>query len=104
MTRTKSLSKYLLDDNSVAKKIIVVLGNGKVNTPTEIADKIGTTSQSVNNYLKDLKQDGFVEKLSKKGRKQPYDTTDKADRILEIDREISILKSEKRNIVEEADT
>ena len=41
-------------------------------TPTELASNLGTSSQSINNYLKILTKLNLVEKCEKEGRSQPY--------------------------------
>jgi len=45
-------------------------------SPTEISKEVETSTQSINNYLKRLKDLGAVKKKDKQGRKQPYDIDD----------------------------
>lgn len=45
-------------------------------TPTELSKEVETSAQSINNYLKTLKDLGAVTKEQKQGRKQPYSVED----------------------------
>lgn len=65
-----------IDENTLANSelvygIIRELSESE-KTPTQLSESLGTSSQSINNYLKKLNEVGIVEKEKRDGRSRPY--------------------------------
>lgn len=59
-------------DSKMGYKVLRKLTEEEEDYPTNIANKLGSTYHSVNNYMKSLRELGIAVKSEKEGRKQKY--------------------------------
>ena len=62
-----------LMESELSYEILVMLAEAETSlTPTVIADELDKKPGSINNYISDLRELGFLEKDDRMGRRQPY--------------------------------
>jgi DNA-binding transcriptional regulator GbsR (MarR family)/predicted RNA-binding Zn-ribbon protein involved in translation (DUF1610 family) len=66
-----TLDMKTLGNSELFYQILRELLQGE-KTPTELSDQMETSSQSINNYLKKMRELDIIEKAPKQGRSQPY--------------------------------